>query len=176
MPQVKLYIASSLDGYIADPDGDVDWLMNWSPPDEAEDYGYDAFYASIGHLLMGRKTYEQVIAFGEWPYGGASTYVFSRSRSLPDDPNVEFVSEDPASFVDRLRATAKQDIWLVGGAGLIASFREQELIDEYILTVMPILLGDGIPLFEGKQPQTRLQLADARSYDNGVVQLYYKFV
>jgi dihydrofolate reductase len=175
MAKVKLYIAASLDGFIADADGGVGWLSEASSGSEAgEDYGYEAFYDSIGSLVMGRRTYEQVLGFGEWPYSGKPAYVFSRDAPEGEHPNAEFAPVDPARFVPRLLEESGEDIWLVGGAGLIASFREESLIDEYVLSVMPVVLGGGVPLFEGKQPKASLRLVEAQSYESGVVQLRYE--
>ena len=175
MPKVRLYIAASLDGFIADADGGVGWLSEASSGSGAEeDYGYKAFYDSIGSLVMGRKTYEQVLSFGEWPYAGKPTYVFSRNAPEGEHPHVEFAPKDLADFVPRLLEKSGEDVWLVGGAGLIASFREQGLIDEYVLSIMPVVLGEGVPLFEGKQPEASLRLAEAQSYESGVVQLHYE--
>lgn len=173
MPRVILYIATSLDGYIADHDGGVGWLSEVAPFEEDEDYGYAEFYATIGSVVMGRKTYEQVLGFGAWPYAGKSTYVFSTNPPSGDHPHVEFVTERPESYVSRFGNESEEDIWLVGGAGLVASFRTAGLIDEYIISVMPVLLGKGLPLFEKAQPRASLQLLDARTYDSGVVQLHY---
>ena len=166
-PRVVLYVATSLDGFIADCDGGVDWLFTDG------DYGYSAFYDSIGALIMGRKTYEQVLSFGEWPYDGKAAYVYTRSVLPGEHPHVEFVSGDVGEFVAALRARCSQDIWLVGGAQLIAPFRAQGLIDQYVLSVHPVLLGEGIPLFRGTQPRAGLRLEDAKSYPSGLVQLVY---
>jgi len=167
VPKVILYVATSLDGFIADCDGGVDWLFTDG------DYGYGDFLAGIEALIMGRKTYEQVLSFGEWPYGGKAAYVYTRSVLQGEHPHVEFVSGDVSAFVADLRARCSQDIWLVGGAQLIAPFRAQGLIDQYVLSVHPVLLGEGIPLFLGTQPLTELRLEHTKSYDSGLVQLIY---
>lgn len=175
MPNVRLCIAASLDGFIADADGGVDWLSEVSSgAGSNEDYGYAEFYDSVGSLVMGRKTYEQVLGFGDWPYAGKPTYVFSRSAPEGEHPHAAFVSDSATDFISRLLRGRGDDVWLVGGAGLIASFREHGLIDEYVLSIMPVVLGEGVPLFEGKQPKALLQLAEARSYESGVVQLRYE--
>jgi dihydrofolate reductase len=165
MPEVKLFIATSLDGFIADPDGGVDWLFTDG------DYGYTAFFDSIETLIMGRRTYEQVLGFGEWPYGEKPTYVFTRSAPGGDHPHVEFVSGDPGTLVEELRGRSSGDIWLIGGPALASVFRELHLIDEYILSVHPVLLGDGISLFERSQPRESLRLREERAFESGLVQL-----
>ena len=167
MPEVKLFIATSLDGFIADRDGGVDWLF------ADGDYGYAAFFDSIGTLIMGRRTYEQVLGFGEWPYGEKPTYVFTRGTPGGDHLHVEFFSGDARSLVEELRERTSGDIWLVGGAALVSTFRELHLIDEYILSVHPVLLGDGIPLFERPQPRENLRLREEIAFQSGLVQLRY---
>jgi dihydrofolate reductase len=122
---------------------------------------------------MGRRTYEQVLGFGEWPYGEKPTYVFTRSAPGGDHPHVEFVSSDAGTLVEELRHRSSGDIWLVGGAALVSVFRELDLINEYILSVHPLLLGDGIPLFERPQPRGSLRLREERSFESGLVQLRY---
>ena len=102
-PRIKLYIACSLDGFIARENGSIDWLTEYENSPET-DYGYSEFYASIGTVLMGRKTYEQVLGFGDWPYGEKKTYVFTRQNEpLPREKNVEFVSGNVGEFVRRLK-------------------------------------------------------------------------
>ena len=167
MPEVKLFIATSLDGFIAERDGGVDWLFT------DNDYGYTSFFDSIETLIMGRRTYEQVLGFGEWPYGEKPTYVFTRGAPGGDHPHVEFVSSDAGPLVEKLRHRSSGDIWLVGGAALVSVFRELHLIDEYILSVHPVLLGDGIPLFERPQPRESLRLQEELSFESGLVQLRY---
>ncbi len=167
MPEVKLFIATSLDGFIADRDGRVDWLF------ADGDYGYVAFFDSIETLIMGRRTYEQVLGFGEWPYGEKPTYVFTRRAPGGDHPHVRFVSGDARSLVEELQGRSSGDIWLVGGAALVSAFRELHLIDEYILSVHPVLLGDGIPLFERPLPGESLRLREEHAFESGLVQLRY---
>lgn len=177
MPRVRLYIALSLDGYIADRNGGVGWLDN--NVDAAEgDYGYAEFYASVAALAMGRTTYEQVLGFGEWPYD-KPTYVFSHDPPEGEHPHATFVT-DPAGFVADAPwgegdpgSGPRQALWLVGGGKLVAAFRAADLIDEYVLTVLPVLLGDGLPLFPGEQPQASLQLEEVQHWPSGVVQLLY---
>lgn len=173
MPRVKLYIAASLDGFIADRDGGVGWLDDIHPSEADGDFGYAEFYDSVGSLVMGRATYDQVLDFGAWPYPGKPSYVFTSHPPDGDHPNVEFISGDPRAFIKSLRAGSEQDIWLVGGGKLIASFREHGLIDEYIMTTIPVLLGDGIPLFPGNQTPGELRLVDVKRFDSGLAQLKY---
>jgi dihydrofolate reductase len=171
--RVVLYIAASLDGFIADRDGGVDWLEQFAAAADG-DYGYAAFYDSIGALVMGRTTYEQVHGFGDWPYPGKPTVVFSHDPPEADQLDVSFTADDPTAVVASLREHTDGDLWLVGGGGLIASFRERGLIDEVILTIIPVLLGEGVPLFPGTQPEAALRLSDVQRFESGIVQLHYR--
>ena len=173
MTGVKLYIAASIDGFIADRDGGVGWLDDIQPSEADGDFGYGEFYESAGSLIMGRTTYDQVLDFGAWPYPGKPTYVFTSSPPEGDHPDVDFVSAELKAFVEDLKAKSEQDIWLVGGGKLIAAFRKQGLLDEYIITMIPVLLGEGVPLFTGDHPGEPLQLEDLKRFDNGLAQLKY---
>lgn len=168
---VVLYIATSLDGFIADRDGGVGWLDRFTDPADG-DYGYADFYAGIGAVAMGRATYEQVLGFGDWPYSDKPTFVFSHAPADGERLDVTFTSGDPAEVVASLRDRVEGGLWLVGGGKLVASFREQDLIDEYLITVLPVLLGEGIPLFPGTQPEASLQTTAVRHFESGVVQLH----
>lgn len=178
MPEVILYIASSLDGYIARPDGAVDWLDEIAAPEGApeEDYGYEQFFAGIGAVLMGRITYEQVLTFDvAYPYPGTAGYVFSSTRAGQRDENVEFVDgANIPQFIARLKAASDKHIWLIGGGLLIREFLKLDLVDRIIVTVMPVILGEGIPLFPPPTPQIRLELVESLSFSSGMVQLTYR--
>ncbi len=167
MRKLILFIACSLDGCIARENGDVDWLFT------DQDYGYAEFLSSIDTVLMGRKTYEQVLTFGEYPYQGIEGYVFSRTRGNGRDENAAFVSGDVAGFVRDLKRRPGKAIWLVGGGELVRSFVQHDLIDEYEIFVHPVVLGSGIPLFRSPLPETRLRLERCRTFDTGLVQLTY---
>lgn len=177
MPEVILYIASSLDGYIARPDGNVDWLDEIAAPADGseEDYGYEEFFAGIGTVLMGRVTYEQVLTFGvDYPYPGTAGYVFSRTRAGEKDENVEFVDgADIPKFIAQLKANSDKHIWLIGGGLLIQEFLRHDLIDRIIVTILPVILGEGISLFPPPTPQLNLELVDSLSFPSGMVQLTY---
>ncbi len=166
MPKVILFIATSLDGYIAGPAGEIDWLFHDA------DYGYTPFFDSVEVLVMGRKTYELSLSFGEWPYGDKPAYVFTRGTP-PDDARVRFVAGDAAGLIAGLRARANKNIWLVGGAALVSTFLQQGLIDEFVISVHPLLLGAGIPLFDPGVPRLGLRLAGVTPFESGLVQLRY---
>ena len=170
MANITLYIATSLDGYIADANGGVAWL----PQPDGGDYGYAEFYESVDALAMGRRTYDQIIGFGEWPYPGKPAYVFTGNPPAAGPPGVHFVRTDPASFAATVAARYSGAVWLVGGANLAEQFRREGLIDEYRVFVMPIILGRGIPLFGGAAPPTALRLVAAQTYGNGMVELRYR--
>ena len=168
---IILYIATSLDGFIARKDGSVDWL---SPYEKGpEDYGYNEFYKKIGTIIMGNNTYRQVLSFGEFPYRGKDCFVFSRNKDNVKDEFVIFVNRSAKDFISQLNLRNNKNIWLVGGASIVDEFLKSDLIDEFIITIIPILLGDGIPLFKGRSNEKKLELIDVKKFDQGPVQLHY---
>ena len=171
MPEVVYYVAASLDGYIATPDGGVEWLAPFEGT--GEDYGYAKFYASVDAVLLGRKTYEKSLSFGEWPYPGKLCWVFSRGRLEISRPDANVTARSPAEVVAEIAARGLRRAWLVGGGALAASFRAQGLITEHIVAIVPVILGAGIPLFASGGPKDNLRLADSKSYPNGLIQLRY---
>ena len=165
---VILFIAASLDGYIAGPDDDLSWLFTDA------DYGFSSFYSGVDTLVMGRGTYEVIRTFGEWPYPGKRTIVVSRSPSLNlETPDTELYCEDLPGLVTRLAEEGCERVWLVGGGELVRSFLEQGLLDEISVSMHPILLGTGVPLFPGGFRRTLLLLKDTAVFDGGLVQLNY---
>jgi dihydrofolate reductase len=168
MRRVKLFIATSLDGHVARADGRIDWLYHDA------DYGYAAFYDSIDTVIMGRRTYDDVLGFGPYPYADKTGYVFSHSRPPAAAGSVTFVSGSPADFVARLRRLPGKDLWLAGGAGLVAAFLDHDLVDEFIVSVHPVVLGSGIPLFPRQGREIALTLSGVTSYESGLVQLRYE--
>jgi len=167
MRKLVLYIATSLDGYIARPSGAFDWLFS------DQDYGYTEFFAGVDTVLMGRKTYDQALAFGEYPYKGTRGVVFSRTPRGPD-ANVTFISSDLASFVSELKRGPGKDIWLVGGGQIVAECVRRDLIDDFRLFVHPLILGEGIPLFAPGLPERPLQFVRSQSFDSGLVEVSYQ--
>jgi dihydrofolate reductase len=160
----------SLDGYIADEHGSVDWLNEFQG--RGEDYGYAEFYRTVDTVLMGRTTYEQTLTFEEWGFEGKKCFVFSR-RGMARDARVEFTDQNVTEFMEGLKRAPGSDIWLVGGAKLIDSFLQSHLIDVFIITVIPRLLGKGIRLFGYEYPQGKLILDRIREIGD-VVQLEYR--
>jgi len=174
--KIIVYIATSADGYIARPDGNVDWLNH---PRFAGDYGMRAFYRSIDTILWGRKTYEVALEFQKQGIKGAAfdpkvkNYIFSHHPPSLAAPPVEFVTEAIPALARRLRTTSGKDIWMMGGAGLIASFLDENEIDDFIIHVIPTLIGEGIPLIAARHLEVPLQLRSCRHYSDGVVRLHY---
>jgi dihydrofolate reductase len=168
MRAVKLFIACSLDGFIARKDDAVDWLFH------DNDYGMSAFYKTIDTALIGRKTYDLMVRLGLPYYKGKTNYVFSCTKEGALSEGIQYVSGDIGEFVESLRKSKGKDIWLVGGSFLIDSFLKRDLIDEIILAVHPVILGEGIPLFKGGYTQTELALQKCIEYESGLVQLRYR--
>ena len=159
--EIVYYVAASLDGFIARPDGGIEWLRPFEG--SGEDYGYGAFYASVEAVLLGRRTYEQCLQFPEWPYAAKPYWVFSKSNQ-----------NTPSGVAAEMRARGIGRAWLVGGGKLAAAFRAERLISEHIVSVIPVILGAGIPLFDGAGAFEELELVSSRAYDSGIVQLRYK--
>lgn len=174
MRQVTLYIAASLDGYIARKDGSLDWLTDL-PGSDGSDHGYAEFYETIDTVIMGRKTYEEVLGFDvEWPYADAQTYVVSRSpqQKIKTD-NTRLISDDVVDMISEMKAADGKDIWLVGGGELVSLFLRYGLIDKIILSVAPVVLGDGIQLFPNIENEIKLKLEDVRTFSSGIATLTY---
>lgn len=171
--RIIVHIAASADGYIARPDGNLDWLT--SRPDPEGFYGMGAFMETIDTLLLGRKTYEDSLRLGGTFSNKTRNVVFSR-RPAPKDapPDVEFTSADVGEFARALRAQPGKDIWLMGGGELIADFLDAKEIDEFVVSVVPVFIGDGIPLIARRHRETQLELLSTKPFEDGLVQLHYK--
>ena len=170
MPELIYYVAASLDGYIATPDGGVEWLNEFT----GEDYGYDDFYASIDAVWQGRATYQKCLEFPAWPYPGKSSVVFTHAQLASERDDVRFTDESPTAELARARRHRWQRIWLVGGGGLATACRDAGVLSEYIVSLIPVVLGAGIPLFARGGTIEPLTLTDTRHWKNGVVQLHYR--
>ena len=169
MPRFRIFIAQSLDGYIARPDGAIDWLR----PFDSVDYGYESFLSEIGTVVMGRKSYELARSFGDWPYAAARCLVIT-SQPLEDaPPSVTRIGSDIGRLITALKAAGGKDVWVMGGAMTIGAFLEAQAIDRIDLFVVPVLLGYGVPLFSGGRPDTPLKFAGTQTYDKGLVRLSY---
>jgi dihydrofolate reductase len=174
--RASVYIATSLDGFIARRDGSIDWLNEaHALVPKGEDCGFQAFMDSVDALIMGRKTYEQVLSFGEWPYGQTTVVVLSHNpisipSHLPD--TVTHSSESPHALLERLAAEGVQHVYVDGGS-TIQGFLAESLIDEITITRIPVVLGDGIPLFAPTEKDIKLTHVSTTAYDFGFVQTTY---
>jgi dihydrofolate reductase len=168
--EIVLFIAASLDGYIAKENDDLQWLMET----EGEgDNGYTEMYETIDTIIMGKRTYDYVVEHTEtFPYLDKKCYVFSNSEK-GSNGNVEFVNEDVVEFTKRLKSQEGSKIWMVGGGNLLREFFKNNLIDEYVVTITPHILGSGVPLFQDKNPEINLTLTDTKRFGQ-FVNLYYK--
>jgi dihydrofolate reductase len=170
---VIVHIATSADGYIARPDDDLEWLTSRPAPEGF--YGMNAFMRSIDTMLLGRKTYEVGLRMGGKFDSKSRTVVFSRHAPPADAPSgVEFVNGAIGPFVSRLREQPGKDIWLMGGGELIASFLDEKAIDEFVISVVPVFIGDGIPLIARRHRHVPLELRSTERFEDGLVQLHYR--
>lgn len=174
MRKVTLFIAMSLDGYIADKDGGVDWLNGQEEDGENMDT-YSEFIKTIDTIIMGWNTYHQVITElspEEWVYPEQISYVITH-RELPSTERIRFTSESPCDLVKRLREEEGNGIWICGGASIVRQLMETDLIDTLHISVIPTLLGDGVRLFGPLEKEQKLRLVTTQSY-NGITDLVYE--
>jgi dihydrofolate reductase len=175
----SVYIATSLDGFISRPDGDIDWLNRANalvPP--GEDCGYAKFMETVDVLVMGRNTYEQVVTFEPWPYTGREVVVLStQTVTVPEHLRASVVtsSETPAALLARLASRGVQHVYVDGGK-TVQRFLADGLIHELTITVIPVLLGSGRPLFSSASREQRLELLSSRAYEFGFVQSTYRVI
>ena len=169
--KIVLYIAASLDGYIATEEHSLDWLF---AAEGEGDNGFAEFYDTVDTFLLGRSTYDWIMKEekGKFPYKGKECYVFSRAEANGNE-YVKFVNEDIIQFVEELRSRQGKNIWVVGGGELLHTFIETKLLDELRITIAPVLLGRGIPLFKNNYFQTFLMLKNVFRY-NQLVELQYE--
>jgi dihydrofolate reductase len=170
MAKVILYIATSQDGFIADKNGGVDWLPQ--PTDQGDEFGYEVLMKRISSIVMGSTSYKQILGFGDWAWKDKTTYVFSsRSLELPHE-SISHTNTDVGASLTKIREEhPNQDIWLLGGAKLAASFAKEHLIDECIITLIPTTLGEGIKL---ELPYDNFTLTHAKSCSGGMIQKFYE--
>lgn len=167
MRKLVLNLAVTLDGFIAGPNGEYDWCLTDA------DYGMAEFLKSIDATIMGGKSYRLVIEYGP-PYPEFTNYVFTRTEKETPHKNVVLVEDDIPTFVKSLKQKRGKSIWLFGGSEIIHPLLEEDLIDEMILSVHPILLGNGLRLFQKLDERKILRLTDSITYPSGLVQLIYK--
>ena len=175
--KIIVYLATSADGFIARKDGAVDWLDRPAPKGN---YGMMAFWKSIDTILFGRKTYDMSVRFVKEGkatpdmFAGVKHYAFSRKPPKIVLYGFEFVKEPIKKFAKRLRAQKGKDIWMMGGAGIIKSFLDAGELDEFIIHVIPVFIGEGIPLIARGKRTAQLKLLSSKKFSDGVVRLHYQ--
>lgn len=164
----------SLDGYIATPDGGIEWL-NEIPNPNKEDYGYNALLDSVDTILMGGRTYHEIIGFGvPWPYKNKQTYVIAHNdTNVTPNEQVEFITEDIYHHISALKELGGKDIWLVGGGELTTILLNLDLIDEMQIAIIPTIIGEGLPLFPNKPKTSKWRLIGSESFSSGVSLITY---
>ena len=171
MHKIILYIATSLDGFIADINGGIDWLSHPKDEAELEAVGYKRLMSRIDTILMGSRSYKQISDFGDWGWPDKQTYVFTSQQLENDKSYISITCDSPLGFMSKFKNhTSDKDIWLIGGAALARSFAQEDLIDEVMLTIVPRTLGEGIPLgltFEN------FNLAEEKTLADGIIQKTY---
>ena len=175
MPQRKIIvnIATSADGYVARPDGNLDWLTERPAPKDF--YGLSEFERSTDAKILGRKTFECSLQMGARFGARAVNYVFSRQPPPASVPaGVNFVTTSIGAFAGHLRTQAGKNVWMMGGGEIIGSFLDEEAIDEFIITVVPTFIGEGIPLLAPRHREVALRLLGVQQFPDGVVQLHYE--
>jgi len=181
----QYYVAQSLDGFIAESDGGLDWLLTYdgdAGPDvsQATEGTYDEFFAQVGAVSMGSATYEFILAeqTGGWPYEGKPCWVFT-SRDLPvaEGGDVRFVDGPVGAVHEEMKRSAGEgNLWVVGGGEVASQFADEGLLDQLLVTVVPVLLGAGLPTFARRLEGKQLRLARTRAFANGMTELVYDFV
>jgi dihydrofolate reductase len=170
--KVILYIAMSIDGFIARNDGDIDWLS--TVEQTGEDYGYGEFIKTIDTVILGRKTYDKVLTFGiGFPHADKECYVITRSE-LPSKEKITFYNKDLKQLIVGLKKKKGGNIFVDGGAEIVNELMKQYLIDEYIISIIPILLGSGIRLFNHIRSEQQLHHIETESFETGLVQIHYE--
>jgi dihydrofolate reductase len=172
--KVVVHIAASADGYIARADGDLEWLTERPKPEGF--YGMAEFMKTVDTRVLGRKTYEEALKMGaQFESKDGRTIVFShQAPPAGTRRSVEFVNEAIDAFVGRLRALPGRDIWLMGGGEIIAAFLDANAIDEFVISIVPIFIGDGIPLIARKHRHVALELISTERFEDGLVQIRYR--
>jgi dihydrofolate reductase len=170
--KVILYIATSLDGYITQPNDDLSFLS--IVEQEGQDYGYADFIKTVDTVIVGRKTYDKVISMGfDFPHADKDAYIITRTPK-PSIGSVKFYTDDLKSLIDKLKSENGKNIFCDGGAEIVNELLKNDLIDEFIISVIPILVGNGTKLYKDGRPEQKLELVSVKSFDKGLTQLHYK--
>lgn len=171
--KVILYVAVSLDGYIADSSGKLDRLVA-RDPGYSGDYGYKEFLSGVDTVIMGMNTYQQIVTElspDEWPYQGLKSYIFTH-QEMDDRRGIAFIQRKPAKFLGEMKEKPGKDIWICGGSNLANQLMDAGIIDEYHLHIMPVVLGGGIPLFNKSHPNLHLCIENVKE-TGGVIDVTY---
>lgn len=172
--KVILFLAMSLDGYIADKNGKIDWLTGYDCHKDGDEI-YQNFIKDVDTIVMGRKTYQQIVTElcpGQWVYRGRNSYIVtSQPGSSSDD--IHFTQEAPGRLIKRLRREKGKNIWICGGANIAQQLIKEDLIDRYHISVVPAILGQGVRLFDTAEKQLTLKFSKAREY-NGILDIIYE--
>ncbi len=172
MRRVVLYIATSLDGYIAKPDGGIEWLSVVDRP--GEDYGYGEFIQTVDTVILGRKTFEKIHSNGkEFPHNDKKCYVITRQEMSPKN-NIIFYKDNLVDLVSKLKSGSGKNIFCDGGAEIVNCLMKYDLIDDYIISIIPVLLGKGLRLFDDYRKKMDLKLIYSKSYPSGLIQFHYR--
>jgi dihydrofolate reductase len=188
LTRTQYYCAASLDGFIAESDDTLDWLMKYDGSFDADGAepmkgSYDRWYEGVGAIVMGSATYEFILAHmartgGEWAYKGKPAWVLT-SRDLPrpagEEVDVRFANAAVRDLYDEMiAASGERHLWVMGGGNVASQFADEGLLDELLVTVVPVVLGEGKPLFDRRLPRGPMQLAGTRAFDTGMVELRYE--
>ena len=169
-PRCSVYIATSLDGFIARPNGSIDWLS--IVQQSGEDYGYGTFFSSVDALIVGRRTYDTVLGFPSWPYAGKRCVVLTHDPP-PAQHKESFHTGDVASLLEQLHGEGVRHAYIDGGV-VIRSFLDAMVVDDLTISVVPVILGNGVPLFQNGGVEQRLRLVSSRAFASGLVQITYQ--
>ncbi len=173
MKKIILYIATSLDGHIAEPDGGLDWLTVY-PITKEMNYGYNELLASVDTVIMGGKTYRELLNMDViWPYPEQMTYVVSR-HDWGEKENIKFVTENIIETISELRTKEGKDIWLVGGGELVSMLLAADMVDEMQICYIPVILGKGIPLFPEQSKESKWKIMGSKVYESGILKVDYQ--
>ncbi len=175
MKEIHLFIATSLDGFIAREDGSLDWLVNIPNPSQT-DHGYNEMIANTDVIVMGRKTYNEILGFGiEWPYENCNTYVVTGNPDFfPSTANTFVLYKIDAGTIQFLKNQSSKNIWLAGGGSLVTQFLNLGAIDEMTISIVPLILGKGIRLFPDESVETQFETIKTELFDTGIVNLVYR--
>lgn len=174
MRKIKLYIAVSIDGYIAGSDGELDWLSDYPITPELN-YGYKDFFESIDTVIMGGRTYRDILNMDVvYPYKDKKSYIITRNAINTPKKDIIHITNNIEDNISELKKREGKDIWLVGGGEIVSLFLNQNWIDEMIITYIPFLLGEGIRLFPNKTKGSKWSLIQSQAFINGVVQIKYQ--